>query len=109
MNRRSNTAILSLKRRIFWVLVVSIAALLFLYGYFVSYSIVNVVLREEVEQELTQVTTRLSDLEFQYLSKRDTINIALAYSLGFQDISQKQFIYRRSLLSQNLTLGEGSL
>ena len=109
MHRRSITAVLSLKKRIFWILVVSIASLIILYGYFVSYSIINVVLREEVEQELTRVTTRISDLEFQYLSKKSSINLALAHSLGFQNISQKQFVSRQSLLSQRLTLGEESL
>ena len=109
MPRRSIQAVFSLKKRIFLILVISIASLIILYGYFVSYSIINVVLREEVEQELTRVTTRISDLEFQYLSKKNSINLALAHSLGFQNISQKQFVSRQSLLSQRLTLGEESL
>ncbi|MCH8889453.1 hypothetical protein IID26_03500 [Patescibacteria group bacterium] len=109
MHRRSITAVLSLKKRIFWILIISIASLLIFYGYFVSHSIINVVLREEVEQELTRVTTRISDLEFQYLSKKDSINLAFAHSLGFQNVSQKQFVSRQSLLSQRLTLGEESL
>ena len=104
MHHRSKTAVLSFKKRTFWVLVVSISVLLVLYGYFVSRSIVNVVLREEVEHGLTEATTRLGDLEFQYLSKKDSVNLALAYELGFRNITQKKFVSRRPLLGGRLTL-----
>lgn len=90
--------------RIFWSLIIFILILVGLYSYFVSKSIVNIIVRKDIEQELLAVGSRLSSLEFEYLSKKEAINLDLAYTLGFSDVKDKNFVTRKSLLGKRLTL-----
>ena len=95
---------LALQKRIFWSLVVAILALFVLYGYFVSTSITNVILREEVEENILAVNSEISQLEFIYLDQKNTVTLEFAYEMGFMDIDDKEFVSRKSLLSRELTL-----
>lgn len=76
------------------------------YGYFVSKSIVNVIIREEIEQDLAKANSHLSILESGYIEKKNAINLELAYELGFENIADKKFVARKSLLGKRLTLSD---
>ena len=95
---------LALQKRIFWSLIVAILGLFALYGYFVSTSITNVLLREEVEENILAVNSEISQLEFIYLDQKNTVTLEFAYEMGFIDINDKEFVSRKSLLSRELTL-----
>ena len=75
-----------------------------LYGYFVSQSILHVVVREEIEQNMTAVNASISELEYGYLNKKNNINLELAHSLGYTSIERKHFVTRKSLSGTGLTL-----
>ena len=66
----ANITTIALQKRVFWSIIVAILFLFSLYGYFVSKSITNVLLREEVEQEILAVNSNLGELEFAYLNKK---------------------------------------
>ncbi len=105
MNKKGpNITAIALQKRIFWSLIVAILFLFSLYGYFVSKSITNVLLREEVEQEILAINSNISELEFAYLNKKDTVSLSFAYEQGFKDIKSKEFVARKSVLSGRLTL-----
>ncbi|MCH7598058.1 hypothetical protein IID27_03430 [Patescibacteria group bacterium] len=106
MKRRSKTTACVLKRRTFWIFISVIVLLIGLYGYFVSKSIVNVIIREEIEQDLAKVNAHISDLEYDYIKKKNTINLKLAYELGLRDVRNKKFITRGSLLGRQLTVSD---
>jgi hypothetical protein len=73
------------------------------YVYFVGKSIVNVVVREEVELQIAEVNSGLSQLEYDYITKKDTINMTFAMERGFKSISKKSFINRGTLVGRSLT------
>ena len=102
--KRAKITTIALQRRVFWSILVTILFLFSLYGYFVSRSITNVLLREEVEQDILAVSSRISEHEFDYLNKKDTVSLSFAYSKGFHDIKSKEFVARKSVLSERLTL-----
>lgn len=99
-----NITTIALQKRIFWSIIVVILFLFSLYGYFVSKSIINVLLREEVEQEILATNSNISEFEFAYLNKKDTVNLSFAYAQGFKDIRSKEFVARKSVFSERLTL-----
>lgn len=104
MRRRSNITTIALQKRVFWGLIISMCMLVGLYGYFVSKSITNVLLREEVEQEIVATNSKISELEFAYLNEKNKINLSFAYAHGFTDVKKKEFVARRSVFGERLTL-----
>ncbi len=84
-------------------LIILIVTLFGLYIYFVGKSIVNVVVREEVEMSITEVNSIIADLELEYIVKKDTINMVLVKELGFSIVSNKIFINKGTLMGGSLT------
>jgi len=93
-----------IEKRLFLALFSALFVLGALYSYFLVSSIVNVVIREETEHQIAILNSKLSDMEFSYIERQNGIDISLAQSLGFVGVKEKQFVTRRSALSQSLTL-----
>lgn len=94
------------EKRLFAAFAVVLLALGALYSYFLVSSIVNVIVREETEHHIAALGSELGDIEYAYIKRQDTIDMALARSLGFRDIESKQFVTRRGVLGQSLTFGD---
>ena len=105
MRRKStNITAIALQKKIFWAIFGLILCLFALYGYFVSKSITNVLLREEIEENMLVVNGEISRLEFAYLVQKNTVTLQFAYDMGFKDITSKEFVARKSVLGQQFTL-----
>ena len=104
MRRTISATTGAVQKRIFYGLLVLLLVLFGLYGYFVSKSITNVLLREETEQDILAVNSDISELEFKYLDQKNMINLDLAYEWGFSDISDKTFVTRASVFTERLTV-----
>ena len=85
---------LNREKTIFWVLLGVLFLCASFYMYFVNSTIHNVVTRQNLEKESTQLTLKIGNEEFQYITMRNSITLPLAYSLGFKDVSVKIFISR---------------
>ncbi|MBL7045811.1 MAG: hypothetical protein ISR99_02170 [Parcubacteria group bacterium] len=96
-------ALKQVKKKTFWTLVGLVVFLMGAYSYFLGKSIVNVVVREEVEQEIALVNSAISELEFAYLEKKDTVNRALASELGYVFVPQDKFVVKKTLTGKHLT------
>ena len=87
---------LNKEKTIFW----SLLGILFLcagfYMYFIQTTVHNVVLRQNLEDETSQLSLEIGNKEFQYITKRNEVTKDLAYSLGFKDVSAKTFISKNS-------------
>lgn len=81
---------------IFWTL----AGVLFLsavfYMYCINSTVHNVVARQNFESEASNLTLSIGTQEFEYISKRNNITLAMAYSLGFRDVAEKTFVSKKS-------------
>lgn len=84
----------SIEKRIF-LLVATIGIFMFgLYIYFVSASVVHVVIRTEINQEIKKVSSEISLLEGRLITAQHKISSDIASLQGYIDTSDKIFIDR---------------
>lgn len=69
-------------------------ALLGLYMYLVSASVWHVVMRTEISQEITALSSEISELEGQYIEAQHRVSSDIASLQGYSQASQKVFIDR---------------
>ncbi len=85
---------LNREKAIFWTLFGILLLSAGFYMYFVRTTISDVIARQNLENEASSLTLSIGNQEFEYISKRNTITLALAHSLGFKDGQNKTFISR---------------
>ena len=90
---------LNREKTIFWTLIGALFLCASFYIYFINAAVHNTVTRQNLEKEAGQLTLKIGSEEFQYITMRNAINLPLAYSLGFKDVSAKTFISRNTLPS----------
>lgn len=80
----------------FWLLLLTIVFGLFSYGYCVRGAIVNIVVRQNMEAELSSLTSKVIDLEAKYIKIKNNITPELAQNLGFIAVSSQKFVTRNT-------------
>ena len=81
-------------QRLFYI-VASLFLILFgLYVYFVSASVVHVIARKEVDKEIAQVNSHISDLESQYINAKQAIDPGSVRHYGFVAAPKKVYIVK---------------
>lgn len=80
--------------RLLAVSVSTLGILFCLYVYFLSMSVVHVVMREEVQQEVARLNTQISQLEARYISAQHKVSQQVAQLEGFAEVTDKVFIDR---------------
>jgi hypothetical protein len=83
-------------RQIFVALVVISVFSLGLYVYAVNQTVRNVVLRGQMETELTRLVAQNGEAEFAYIAKKNAITLATAEEYGFKKNDVKTFVSRQS-------------
>lgn len=85
-------------RKEFWVLTLFGVLLLLigLYVYFLSASIVHVVMQKESAREIVTMRTKISELESTYIAAQHAISAELANLDGYARNEHKIFIHRTS-------------
>jgi hypothetical protein len=94
MNIRTITVPQSHISRYFTVLVVVFFALIALYMYFLSMSVVHVVLRKEVINEKRVLDSELARLESKYIDAQHKVSDKIATLENFTETDEKIFITR---------------
>jgi hypothetical protein len=103
MRKKTSIAAHFEEGRVFWSLVGFIVFLIGLYLYFVSASIVNVLMHEEMSLEISKTHSRISELEMKYVKEKDSVTMNLATNMGFVSVSEKHFV-ERSVAGKGLTI-----
>ncbi len=77
-------------------MVLSFMAILFftLYIYFISASIVHVVIRTEINHDTTEIASEISTLESKYIAVQHKVSSDVATLNGYQKAPEKIFIDR---------------
>ncbi len=88
----------------FTVLTVGVFLSVFLYVYFISTSVVNVVQRKSIEIETQMLSSNVGELESEYISLSKNITLSYAHSLGFIEPKNVSFAHARSFA---VNLGSG--
>ncbi len=65
-----------------------------LYVYFISASIVHVVMRTEISQEVSKITSQISELEGKYIEAQHQVSSGIASLEGYTPSEEKIFIDR---------------
>ncbi len=71
-----------------------VLVLMGLYMYFVSASVVHVVIRQEVQQEINRLNSEISQLEAAYIEVQHSVSAEIASLDGYQETQAKIFIDR---------------
>jgi uncharacterized membrane protein len=81
-------------RVLFYVLIAIsiISTVVYIYG--ISRAVHNVAERQSLKKQLSTLTVQVSDLEFQYLSLKNNVDMNLALSLGFEQTDEAHFVSR---------------
>lgn len=84
------------RKGIFWALAVVLVVLCGMYMYFINATVLNVVARERYENQIAEMTSKVSDLEFKNITLKNSITMDKASTLGFIETSNVTFISRDS-------------
>ena len=100
MKQKTTTTPHTLEQQIFAVLFAGILIVSGLYIYFISISVVNVVQREEVGQQMAGLYSRVSELEAEYIKLSYGITREEALSLGFIEPKNLSYASRKAFALQ---------
>lgn len=79
---------------LFYVMLSLCLGFMLLYMYFLSSSIVSVVVRKEAMQEISMLRTQISALETTYIEAQHQLSSDIAQLSGFVPVEKKVFIDR---------------
>lgn len=67
---------------------------LFSYGYLVRGTIVDIVARQNMENQISTLSSKVLNLESEYIKVKNNITPTLAQNLGFVSVTTQKFITR---------------
>ncbi len=88
---------------LFWLMAFVCLCSMAFYMYFINQTIHNVASRGVFEQELSERTSRIGELEFTYIAQSNKIDLALARDLGFEEANPSAFVSRKQSVAFNQT------
>jgi hypothetical protein len=90
------TLINSLNTKVlFFVFATLLVGTFLCYVYLVNATIMNVVAREQIETNISDLSTTIGTLEYKYISLKNAVTIDLAHAKGFTDASPTSFLARK--------------
>jgi hypothetical protein len=95
----------NLQKRILKIMLWSFGALGIFYILFLGNMVFNIIERKALEVKANQLSNDVSDLELNYLSASNKVDLNLAYSLGFKEV-KTQFATRKYLGSISIAKNE---
>lgn len=85
---------LNKEKAIFWALLGILLLFVGFYMYLIKGTINNIVLSQNLESEASTLSLAIGNQEFEYITERNSVTLALAHSMGFKDSQDKTFISR---------------
>lgn len=103
----------NLRVRILNTLLLALGVLAISYVFLLGYMVLNIVERKTLEAYSLNLSNKIADLELEYLSASQKIDLNLAYSLGFKETKIKYtanktvgFVSGESFLNINVVKNE---
>ena len=84
-------------KKIFLILLASVVFSWGAYLVLVNNTVLNVVHREKMAGNISVLQARLSEMESSYISQKNSISLDFAYSQGYKQVNDTQFIERAEL------------
>ena len=95
----------NLQKRILNTMLLMLGILTLLYIFFLGNMVFNIVERKALEKSALTLSNKVGNLELEYFSMSQKVDLNLAYSLGFKEIKAK-FATRKALGSINIAKNE---
>lgn len=67
---------------------------LFIYIYAVNVTARNIVVRQDLERQMANISVNLNSLEFDYIELKNNVTIELAYDHGFREAKSPLYVSR---------------
>ncbi|MEX0935180.1 MAG: hypothetical protein WDZ70_02555 [Candidatus Paceibacterota bacterium] len=84
------------ERAITFGLIAILAVASISYAYFVNKTVLHVVDRKDVEEEIALVSARIAEMEYEYMQTKATLTQEYAHTLGFKEVTNQHFVTRGS-------------
>ena len=94
MKRQTTTVLYREEKMWFFAALFILMFVSVLYVYFLSASVVHVVMRKEINQEIAQVSSQVSSLESEYIEAQHRVSDDIASMHGYVVTEEKVFIDR---------------
>ncbi len=89
---RTTTKTYHTERKLFYASATLLLCVFAAYIYFVSAAVAHVVVRKELSQEISEMQTRISELEADYIASQNAVGIDMALAHGFAPNEDKIFV-----------------
>jgi hypothetical protein len=99
MNIKTLQQVSNTQKKFFWVTVGAFFVFMFLYICFISISIVNVSVRQNLNDKIVALRSNVAQLEFQYVALQNEITTETAISKGYVNTPQVAYVTKESRLS----------
>lgn len=94
MNQRAQTTLYERERKWFFAALALVLVTVSLYMYFLSASVVHVVMRKEVDKEIASLSSDVGALEASYIEAQHSVSEDIASLKGYKKTEDKIFIDR---------------
>jgi hypothetical protein len=92
MKKYNKEKVYTKESRCFFFALTLVCVMVTAYMYFLSASVLHVVMRKEIDTELSQLNSKVGDLEAVYIEMQHAVSNELATREGFVPIDDKIFI-----------------
>jgi hypothetical protein len=92
MKRHKQTKVYADESKLFYVAIFCLVSVFVAYIYFVSMSVLHVVMRKEVDTQIAAVGTNVAGLEERYIEMQHSVSSDIASLQGFVTTDHKVFI-----------------
>lgn len=88
-----------IQKEIFWAVALMLIACVGLYMYFLCLSIKNVAVRQDVNEQVVALRSKVASLEFQYVALQNSVTGDIALAKGFVAQAPKEYVTKEAGLS----------
>ena len=92
MTTRKTTQTYQTHKRLFFAAASAVLMVCALYGYFVISSVVHVVMRKEIDREIADLGSYVSQLEARYINAQLAVSFDNATNSGYVAVAKKTFV-----------------
>ncbi len=91
---QTKTITLPQYKHMFWILSATAFLSLVVYVYAINQTVRNIIVRQQIQAELSTLTSHIGEMEFAYISSQNSIDITKAHQMGFKDVATNIYINR---------------
>ncbi len=93
-----------LSKTLFWSMASVLVVMIGLYAYTVNQTVWNAFGRDNAEEQIVALNSKLADLEFEYIKLSNDISMEKALSLGFKNADKNTIFATREVYAKSVAM-----